>query len=439
MFQKIKTFINTFNSTVRSLQIFQLFRFAGMLLIGILLAKLDLPLAKIGVYESVLFLSGATTFFWVSGLMNSTLSIYPKKSEADQKSFLFNIGIILIGFSIITSAAIGAYLFYSNQNLITEGSIKTAIIIYILINTPTFFNEYYFLLAEKKKLLIGYGILGFLINVSVVIIPVIYTGEILYSIYGLILFSFIKLILFISIIAKKTIHQFNLSQILLFLKSATPLIISIFISGSADYIDSWLVGTYFGQEKFAIFRYGAKELPLSLILANSLSTAMIPVLSSGQGIKEHFGKLRKESSLLMNWLFPLTLLLLLSSKIVYPIIFSERFSESSEIFNIYLLLIISRMTFPQAIMMALDAKKEIFQTAVLEIIINISASYFFMLKFGMVGVAYGTIVAFFAEKLILALLLKSKNIDFQEYTPIRLWLGYSSLMIVTYLFVENFL
>ena len=167
MFQKIKTFINTFNSTVRSLQIFQLFRFAGMLLIGILLAKLDLPLAKIGVYESVLFLSGATTFFWVSGLMNSTLSIYPKKSEADQKSFLFNIGIILIGFSIITSAAIGAYLFYSNQNLITEGSIKTAIIIYILINTPTFFNEYYFLLAEKKKLLIGYGILGFLINVSV--------------------------------------------------------------------------------------------------------------------------------------------------------------------------------------------------------------------------------------------------------------------------------
>lgn len=410
-----------------------------MLLIGVLLAKMQVPLATIGIYESTLFLSSICTFFWVSGILNSTLSVYPNKSEEEKKSFLFNIGIILTIFSVITTAAAGAYLFLTKQNMVADESIKLAIIIYILINTPTYFNEYYLLLTEQKNRLISYGIIGFILNVAAVIIPVYLTGEIIYSIYGLILFSALKLLLFAGIITRNTIHQIDKSQIILFLKSASPLIISILISGSADYIDSWLVVTYFGQEKFAIFRYGAKELPLSLILANSMSTAMIPILSSGQNVKDNFGRLIKESKLLMNWLFPVTIMLLLTSKFIYPLIFSESFSESSEIFNIYLLLIISRMIFPQSIMMALNAKREIFHTAILEILINITASYLLMLKFGIQGIAYGTVIAFFMEKLILAMLLKSKGIEIQEFTPVRLWAGYSSLMILTYIFVENFL
>jgi O-antigen/teichoic acid export membrane protein len=410
-----------------------------MLLIGVLLAKMEVPLATIGIYESTLFLSGICTFFWVSGILNSTLSAYPNKSEKEKKSFLFNIGIILTILSIITTVAAGAYLFLTKQNMVADESIKFAIIIYILINTPTYFNEYYLLLTEQKNRLITYGVIGFLINVAVVIVPIYLTGKILYSIYGLILFSALKLILFAGIIARNTIHQIDKPQIILFLKSASPLIISILISGSADYIDSWLVVTYFGQEKFAIFRYGAKELPLSLILANSMSTAMIPILSSGRNIKDNFGQLIKESKLLMNWLFPATIILLVSSKLLYPLIFSESFSESSRIFNIYLLLIISRMIFPQSIMMALNAKQEIFHTAILEIIINITASYLLMLKFGIQGIAYGTVIAFFTEKLILAFLLKSKGIDIQEYTPFRLWAGYSTLMVITYILVENFL
>jgi len=410
-----------------------------MLLIGVLLAKMSVPLATIGIYESTLFISGICTFFWVSGILNSTLSVYPNKNKEDKKSFLFNIGIILSIFSVITTIAVAIYLFLSRQDLVSDEPTKFAILIYILVNTPTFFNEYYLLLTERKKQLIFYGLAGFALNVTAVILPILMTGEILYSIYGLIIFSAIKLLIFVAIMLRQTIHKIDGQQILLFLKSASPLIISILISGSADYIDSWLVVTYFGQEKFAIFRYGAKELPLSLILANSMSTAMIPILSSGQNIKDNFGTLIKESKLLMNWLFPVTILLLIGSKYLYPLIFSSAFEESARIFNIYLLLIISRMVFPQSIMMALDAKREIFHTAILEIIINITASYLLMLKFGIQGIAYGTVIAFFMEKLILLIILKSKGIEIQEFTPIRLWVGYSTLMILTYYFVENFL
>mgnify|MGYP007079479245 CR=1 FL=1 len=52
--------------TVRGLQIFKLLRFSFIILIRVLLAKTYLSLAEIGVYDTLLFISGTFTFFWIS-------------------------------------------------------------------------------------------------------------------------------------------------------------------------------------------------------------------------------------------------------------------------------------------------------------------------------------------------------------------------------------
>ncbi len=59
---------------------------------------------------------------------------------------------------------------------------------------------------------------------------------------------------------------------------ALPILLAIFVSGSSEYIDGLIVKNMhrkFGEVGFAVFRYGAKELPILLIVANTLSTAMI--------------------------------------------------------------------------------------------------------------------------------------------------------------------
>jgi O-antigen/teichoic acid export membrane protein len=149
-------------------------------------------------------------------------------------------------------------------------------------------------------------------------------------------------------------------------------------------------------------------------------------------------ELKKQSTRLMNVLFPITWIFLLCSKSLYPLIFSAAFVQSASIFNIYLLLIISRMIFPQSVILALKRSDIILKTAYWEIAINVISSVILMLKFGIIGIAYGTVVAFLSEKIILAFRLKRLKIDFQQYTDLKRWFLFSLITIFLYFFVENF-
>jgi O-antigen/teichoic acid export membrane protein len=218
-----------------------------------------------------------------------------------------------------------------------------------------------------------------------------------------------------------------------------PLILSFLLSGSSDYIDGFLVTSHFGSDAFAIFRYGAREFPVSLLLANALSTAMVPALSIHKTEQEGFDQLKKSSLRLMHFLFPLTIALMLSSTYLYPLIFRKEFMESAPIFNVYLLLIVSRMIFPQTVVMAKQSTGIVFKIAIIEIIVNVLASYLLMLKFGIIGVAWGTVIAYYTEKLFLSgYLYKVYGLQLGSYTPVKVWTFYTLLVFTTYLFVENF-
>ena len=78
----------------------------------------------------------------------------------------------------------------------------------------------------------------------------------------------------------------------------TPLILTSLISGSAQYTDGVIISAvYRDPAMFAWFRYGAKEFPLVLMLANGLSNAMLPEFSTREKMKESLanteGKIKK--------------------------------------------------------------------------------------------------------------------------------------------------
>jgi O-antigen/teichoic acid export membrane protein len=149
-------------------------------------------------------------------------------------------------------------------------------------------------------------------------------------------------------------------------------------------------------------------------------------------------ELKQQSSRLMNILFPITWIFLLASKFLYPLIFSAAFEQSASIFNIYLLLIISRMIFPQSVILGLKRSDILLKTAYWEIAINIVSSVILMLKFGIIGIAYGTVFAFLSEKMILSYRLKRLGVDFQQYTNLTRWFLFTVITIFLYFFVENF-
>ncbi len=432
---KISRFIENIGS-IRGLQVFQIFRFLSVFITGILLAKSELGIREIGSYESLIFLSGALSFFWVSGILNALLSVYNSSKSTGKESLLFNVAATL--FLLNTALTLVLIVFHQEiKNLLPQEaeSFYPLIIIYIFLTNPVYLIEYIFLLQNKTIQLIAYGFVHMTAYTASVALPLFLGYKLEVSFYCLITLSLLKIIYLIFLLSRNSKSNFNLQEIGAHLAFAFPLILSLLISGSAEYIDGMLVSTHFGSDAFAIFRYGAKELPLAVLLSGALSNAFVPKLVAENFNKSILMTLRAESLKLMHILFPLTILLLLSSNYFYPILFRIEFTASATVFNIYLLLLISRVLFPQSLVLAAGKTSFIFKIALIEIAVNIVSSYLLMLKFGIIGVAIGTVIAFYTEKILLALYVYKKlHIKLSAYLSVYVWLIYSLALLVAFFF-----
>jgi O-antigen/teichoic acid export membrane protein len=104
--------------------------------------------------------------------------------------------------------------------------------------------------------------------------------------------------------------------------------------------------------------------------------------------------LKRGVSRLMHFLFPLTALLLLVSKPLFPVVFNSAFSESATVFNIYLLLVISRLLMPQTILNGLKLTRQIMVAAFFELVLNVALSLFLLAVWGIAGIAFATFSLF---------------------------------------------
>ncbi|NNC86403.1 MAG: oligosaccharide flippase family protein, partial [Bacteroidia bacterium] len=397
-------------NSVRSLQLFQLFRFASFFLVGIYFAKSNLDLKEIGIYETLMLLAGAVSYFWVSGLLNSYLAKYPNLSSSEKESSHFN---VFLALTLISIAIGGALILFQDGviNLLTEkGKLPfyQLIVVYILFNNPSYITEHILLLHQKSNAILAYGLATFIGNVIALCLPIYLNYSLEDAILWLAAFAGLKFVFALIITSSYSSYKINKRLVIKLLSLSTPLILSFVITGSAQYIDGYLVSKFFGESDLAIFRYGARELPFSLLLANALSLAMVPQLALKDSLGAALKKLKSESKMLILFLFPISIVLMLSSHWFFPIIFNENFAESAGIFNVYLLLIISRMAFPQSILIAKNENKLLLTISVIELITNILISVILMLELGIIGIAYGTVIAFLMEKTILLFVVKKK-------------------------------
>jgi O-antigen/teichoic acid export membrane protein len=206
---------------------------------------------------------------------------------------------------------------------------------------------------------------------------------------------------------------------------------SILLAGSMEYINSYIVEHYFENE-FAMFRYGARELPIFLILANSMSNVYSGEIAkfNQQGmLREGLQKFKHASQKLMRWLFPGTILLMFLSPYMFKYVYNDELMEGYKIFNIYLLLIVSRMIFPQTVIMGIMKSRIFYLISSNYLIINCLLSFWFIYLFGITGIAYATAISYLFEKIMLAIYCKMEGISFKEYTPVGEYVLYSAITV----------
>jgi O-antigen/teichoic acid export membrane protein len=441
MLLKNKIDFSRYINGLSALQFFHLFRYATLMLIGIIFAKSGLSAHAIGNYETLMFIASLVTTFWVSGIIKTMLSRYDKKKDDHlQSPFFFNVFLFISAISILCFFLLQIFGNQINRQLSSEGYIPYYNLIawYVLLSNPSFLIEYILLLKNKASAIIKYGIITSLAQLIAVTLPILMGYSLFYSLCGLILIAIIKLFLLLYILQKYSAFKPNPAFILQHSQLALPIIISHLFSCSAEFIDGFIISSNYDSAGFAIFRYGARELPLTLLLANTLSNTMIAEISNADKLDSALTLIRERSLKLMYVLFPLTFLLLVTSHYIYPVIFNINFSESATIFNVYLLLITSRLIFPQTILTGLKKTNDLLWTAIAELIVNILLSIILLDYFGMTGVAIGTVIAYMIEKIIMILILKKNlQISAHSYIPMKQYITFSICIIIAFIIVET--
>ena len=440
-----KLYLKKYINTISGLQAFQLMRFGTLLLISILFAKSSLSTQAIGEYEIFLFITALFCSFWINGLIQSFLPLFRNnktfKNKRAKSPEIFNAFLLISALSLLVILVLLIF----NQSL-TDLLIETSsipffklILLYIFFSSPSFLIEYIYLLNNKPKFILIYGITTFPVQLVLVALPAVLGYSLEWCLAGLVTTSVIRYIWLLVLLKQTAVFQLSIAFVREHLHFAYPLILTTLLGASANYIDGFLVLNKYDRATFAIFRYGAKEFPLILLMANALSNAMIPEFSNPEKFKESMTVLRKKSAKLMHLLFPVTLFLLIFSPWLYPLVFNPEFSESAVIFNIYLLLITSRLIFPHALLIGLKKTKIVLYATLVEFIINVSLSLLFIQLWGIAGVAFATVIAFASQKIIWLIYNKKKlNLAVNDYVPLKLLLIYSVLTIAVFTIIYLF-
>ncbi|MCG8410088.1 MAG: polysaccharide biosynthesis C-terminal domain-containing protein [Bacteroidales bacterium] len=434
-------------NSIKGLQVINILRFVTFLIISIVFTKIGLTKEQIGLFEVSLFIAGTVSFFWVNGLIQAFLSLFKNNKTFGKKKQvigikspeIFNIYVTLMFFSvlifIIGLAIQGNFSVFGHKGNVP---LLNVTLLYILLSSPANLVEYIYMIQDKNGNTISYGYIISTLQLAAAIIPILLGYDVIWALRGLVIVAFIKNIWLITLLYNYSELKFSFSFIKEVLVLSIPIILSVFVSGSTQYIDGLVISTHYGAEGFAIFRYGQKELPFVIMMAAGLHSAMLLEFSQKHKIRRTLIKIKAKSAKMMHYMYPISILVLIFAKPIFKGMFSPEFTRSSDVFVVYLLAIISRVLFPHTILIGLKKTKVILWISILEFTVNIFMSIWLVDDYGVVGVALATIFTFIISKIILVAYNYFKlQIKPNLYIPLYWYAFYNAILIIVFIIIDR--
>jgi len=414
--------------TARAYQALQVFRLGSVLLLSVILVQLDFTSEQIGDFEWFIFISNVASFFWGLGLKNAFMSYFPKQDAQVQKRLIFNLVVV---FLVLGSTAYGVIYAFDFQRLSVFYQYLPWLFCFLVLGTTASLSEHVLLVQRRSRSLFFYGFIsysGYLFGLAFL---AFYTRSIQSLFIGLAIWAILRFVYFVSLLFREGELRIDPSLLLRFSGFALPLILHVLLGSGMEYVDGFLVNQYYERSDFAYFRYGARELPINTIFISALASAFIPLAVTN--LSQSLADIKERTSRLMNFLYPFSMLLILISPILFTWVYSEEYMISAHIFNIYLLILGSRILLPQIIIYAKHKNNLLMIVAGIEFVVNIGLSIWLMRYYGLYGIAFATVLAYLLQKLILI----AYNY-YQLQIPVSNYLDWPKYLLLTFLLYLTF-
>ncbi len=420
-----------------SLQLFQLMRYSTLFLNSVLMSNFLHTVNEVSAYET-LFLYGATFYsFWLSGINNT---LFPQRAVYGQKIY-FNAFLILVLFSTVSGVAMMAYA--ATDNTLADKSLLQHYALYTIVNATTYLTEYILILEHQYLHVLIYAAVIFVLQILCNLIPVFLNMNLFIVVHALLLLAAAKLIYLLFILKRFSVAIYEKRIAVQLIKKSSPVMLSLLFSGTIDFSNGYLIRHYLGSLDFARYRAGAREFPIFLIMTNTLSNVLsgqIAEFNTQNKLHEGLLHLRQKTATLLRYLFPLAVILLIVSKYIFALLYFKKpeFAEGFRVFNILLLLLVSRFLYPQTVLLGLHKTRFLAYTSVIEFGCIFILAWALIFPFGIYGIAFATVFGFYIEKIILLYFCKKEGVAISAYLPVKQWAIYSAVLWAVFIFVSLF-
>lgn len=410
-------------------------QFGTAVLIGILLVKGGMPTGMVSVYEALMFLASLFCFFWVVGGQNALLQLYPKldeqaKGQAIAQSFvLFSIAGLLSGgllYLVRTAVAQELTQFEELPHL-------PLLALFVALNSPSFLLQIIYLLLKDYRSIVIYGAVSFSLQLLVVVLPIWLGGSLQHAMIGLVGWACFKYAWTALLVARHGRWKGEAVFLRRYLPLVLPLLLFALVGKGTEYVSGLVVGALFEDDSsFAVFRYGARESPLAVLMMGALATSL--TLEMAENTQQGLQRIKSATRRLSHWLYPVSMAGMLAAPFVFPLVFSPDFKDSARIFNIFTLLLASRILLPQVVTMGHGKNYVLTLCAVAELLVLTVLSFWWGRLFGLEGVAYAAVASFMVDRAILLYYnWKVLHVPPKEYVDWKSYALYNSLLVLCFL------
>ncbi len=381
-------------------------------------------------WESWFLIVSTFSFFWNTGMLDALIPVHrncDSESKAALVSAVFKWGNV---FSVFTAVLV--MVCCPIYELPVHVKIPFALLAFF--NFSVLFGIYHYLLRNKPLEMLLFASVWFMGLVFCLLLPLVAGISLEVSFWIL---SGLGAACFFKIRSEVTVTAMDINQPFFreWAKNAAPLAIATLVGGLGYYLSGIFARDRLSDQEFLQYTYGAKELPLVLLVANTFSAYQSGELAKGFRLEQGNRALlflRKKGTNLAHLFFPLCAILMLASQPLYNLVFGEKYEGAFRVFDVFLLLVIPRLTFPQVIFRAKGFSRPLLGAALVELLAVIPLILLFVNLWGYHGIAVAILLAFAIEKITLAILVMYYyGIPPSRYTS-AIWLIYSGAFIAIY-------
>jgi len=378
-------------------------------MITVMLLSHFLTLEEYGTYSQILLVVNLVTTFILFGLPSSINYFLGRaENEIDKRDFLSTYFTLSLVVSFISGLILVLCVNYIS-NYFSNPLIKNFLFVLAVYPWSKIFLSCidYICICYKKVT----SLMVFRITNSFSLLIIIFIVEeynLSFSIYMFLyiivqsIFTIIIFLLVKSIAGNIKLFRLDLILVKKILKFAGPVGLATAVGVISIELDKLVIGWFFTTEELAIYTNASRELPITVISSSMVAVVMPKLVSLLKNNKKNEAISLWGSTTSISYIiicFFATIFWVFAEDIIV-LLYSDKFLPGSDVFRVYTLVLLLRVTYFGIILNSIGKTKFIFYSSIASLIMNMLLNYPFYLVFGFLGPAIATVCSIFLVQII---------------------------------------